>query len=169
MVSWYSCSLVLNSDSVSSIRLPRLPSWESLGKQREREGPHSAFILGPMLFYAPVEWPHRRSGPSDSHWTHRISRFARAISWTDVGAGRQRDGARDVVVSEVLPQQQGLLVLLPGQTVAVVVYFKGLAPSNRGVIWTMSAWDRERREQRTRGKTSVAAASRGHIHTGCGA
>lgn len=30
MVSWYSCSLVLNSDSVSSMRLPRLPSWESL-------------------------------------------------------------------------------------------------------------------------------------------
>lgn len=29
MVSWYSCSLLLNSDSVSSMRLPRLPSWES--------------------------------------------------------------------------------------------------------------------------------------------
>lgn len=29
MVSWYSCSLVLKRDSVWSMRLPRLPSWES--------------------------------------------------------------------------------------------------------------------------------------------
>lgn len=34
MVSWYSCSLVLNSDSVSSMRLPRLASCESCDGER---------------------------------------------------------------------------------------------------------------------------------------
>lgn len=99
---------------------------------------------------------------------HRIGRLAGPVGWTDVGAGRQCDGARDVVVGEVLPQQQSLLVLLPCQTVAVVVYFKGLAPGNRGVIWAMSAWEREQKERKTRGKTSVTGASRGHTTTGCG-
>lgn len=42
MVSWYSCSLVLNSDSVSSMRLPRLPSWESL-ESTDRDLIHHAW------------------------------------------------------------------------------------------------------------------------------
>lgn len=52
MVSWYSCSLVLNSDSVSSIRLPRLPSWESLER---RQRPHSSCMRDsfyPSVIYA---------------------------------------------------------------------------------------------------------------------
>lgn len=165
MVSWYSCSLVLNSDSVSSIRLPRLPSWESL-KAAHREGTHSLFILRSMLCCAPVERARRRLGLSDRHRTHRIRHFSGAVGRTGVGAGRQRDGAREVVVGEVLPQQQCLLVLLPRQTVAVVVYFEGLAPSNRGVIWTMSAWDRERREraENKRKDECNSCQQRSHTH-----
>lgn len=88
-----------------------------------------------MLRCAPVERPHRRRGTiRPSHGTHWIRHFPGAVGRTGVGAGRQRDGAREVVVGEVLPQQQSLLVLLPRQAVAVVVYFEGLAPSNRGVI-----------------------------------
>lgn len=64
--------------------------------------------------------------------THRIGRLA--VTGADVVAGCQSDGARHVVVCEVLPQQQGLLVLLPRQTVAVVVDLERLAPGNRGVI-----------------------------------
>lgn len=46
MVSWYSCSLVLNSDSVSSIRLPRLPSWESLKAAQRGD----TFIIYPVIY-----------------------------------------------------------------------------------------------------------------------
>lgn len=66
--------------------------------------------------------------------THRIGRLADAVAGAGVGAGCQSDGARHVVVCEVLPQQQGLLVFLPRQTVAVVVDLERLAPGNRGVI-----------------------------------
>lgn len=48
MVSWYSCSLVLNRDSVSSMRLPRLPSWESL----ERSQTEASFIMHEEMSYA---------------------------------------------------------------------------------------------------------------------
>lgn len=43
-------------------------------------------------------------------------------------------GAGGVVVAEVLPQQQRLLILLPGQTVTVIVKVKRLPPGNRGII-----------------------------------
>lgn len=66
--------------------------------------------------------------------THRIGRLADAVTGAAVGAGCQSDAVRHVVVCEVLPQQQGLLVFLPRQTVAVVVDLERLAPGNRGVI-----------------------------------
>lgn len=66
--------------------------------------------------------------------THWFSCFTGAFRGAGVRAGRQSDGARHVVVCEVLPQQQSLLVFLPRQTVAIVVDFKRLAPGNRGVI-----------------------------------
>lgn len=66
--------------------------------------------------------------------THWIGSFAVALRDAAVCAGGRGDGERHVVVCEVLPQQQGLLVLLPRQTVAVVVDFERLTPGNRGVI-----------------------------------
>lgn len=61
--------------------------------------------------------------------THWFSGFTGAIS-----GGDQCNATRHIVVCEVLPQQQCLLVLLPRQTVAVIVDVKRLTPSNRGVI-----------------------------------
>lgn len=61
-------------------------------------------------------------------------------------AGRRWD--RRVVVAEVLPQQQRLLSLLPGKTVAVVVKVKRLPPGNKGIIWDSSAYQRKRKMER---------------------
>lgn len=66
--------------------------------------------------------------------THWVSDFTIGVAGEGVCAGCSGDGARHVVVGEVLPQQQGLLVLLPRQTVAVIVDFERLAPGNKGVI-----------------------------------
>lgn len=135
MVSWYACSLVLNSDSVSSMRLPRLASCESWESDRE-DGQRCR-----TQWRTPWEWVQKLG--SDL-WAHRIGSFTDALRGAGVVADCQGNGVRHVVVGEVLPQQQCLLVLLPRQTVAVVVDVECLAPGNRGVIWTMSAWDEER-------------------------
>lgn len=66
--------------------------------------------------------------------THGISDFAVAVTGAGGGASGRSHGARHVVVCEVLPQQQSLLVFLPRQTVAVVVDFECLTPGNKGVI-----------------------------------
>lgn len=66
--------------------------------------------------------------------TYWLSHFTVSIGAAGGRAGCCSKGARHVVVCEVLPQQQGLLVFLPRQTVAVVVYIKRLAPGNKGVI-----------------------------------
>lgn len=65
---------------------------------------------------------------------HRLGGFGARLAGVGGRAGRCSDGARYVVVGEVLPQQQSLLVFLPGQAVAVVVDLKRLAPGNKGVI-----------------------------------
>lgn len=94
--------------------------------------------------------------------THWISRFTTAVAGAGGCAGHPSDGARHIVICEVLPQQQSLLVFLPCQTVTVVVNFECLTPGNKGVIWAISVQDKERirregRKKRRRGRTSITA------------
>lgn len=70
----------------------------------------------------------------NAHRTHWIRSFAGALTGAGGCARRRREGVWHVVVREVFPQQESLLVFLPRQTVAVVVDFERLTPGNKGLI-----------------------------------
>lgn len=81
-------------------------------------------------------------------WTHSILAFPNTFSRT----ASHTEGRGCVEVCEVLPQQKGVLVLLPRQAVAVVVNVERLPPGNRAIIRASSEREGGGVEQKWKGQ-----------------
>lgn len=123
MVSWYSLSLVLKKDSVSWIKLPRFSScWGNRKEGTTQLGGKGCRVrvgdAGSWKGSAPNAYLPASKKPCPAHLALQVN-------------------AR-IAVSEVLPEQKCVFVLLPRQAVTVIVEIKGLPPVGGGTQEGMS-------------------------------